>query len=182
VSFHRRSSGRLLILLTGVSSEAARLTADPKKSRVPIPDRIYQESVPKLHTSIQYKRLTGKVPILLPGVTGELIAKRDDIAAFPLVQSPGRPDVIDFSFSYNEDGLGILVKKEVSTSILFFSFLPFSLLFSSFVSFSLLFSLFGVFFFVFCDLCFLCLCVPRFCASASILSEQQAAFVSPLVS
>jgi hypothetical protein len=32
------------------------------------------------------------------------------------VQSPGRPDVIDLSLSYNEDGLGILVKKQVSFS------------------------------------------------------------------
>ncbi|GAQ88650.1 glutamate receptor [Klebsormidium nitens] len=50
------------------------------------------------------------------GVTGELIAKRADIAAFPLVQSPGRPDYIDMSYSYNEAGLGILVKKQISSS------------------------------------------------------------------
>lgn len=53
-------------------------------------------------------------PFFLTGITGELISGRADIAAFPLVQSPGRPDVIDLSLSYNEDGLGILVKKQVS--------------------------------------------------------------------
>lgn len=48
------------------------------------------------------------------GVTGELIAGRADIAAFPLVQAPGRPSVIDLTYSYYESGLGVLVQKEVS--------------------------------------------------------------------
>jgi hypothetical protein len=134
--------GRISILLTGISGKFACWTAEREKSRVPILDRFYRESVRELCTSYYYKRLAGKVPILLPGVTGELIAKRADITAFPLVQSPGRPDVIDFSFSYNEDGLGILVKKEASTSILFFCLSPFfffSFVLSHFLFVSLLF-------------------------------------------
>ncbi len=44
------------------------------------------------------------------GVMGELTSERADIAAFPLSVVLPRPAVVDFSYSYLNGGIGILVR------------------------------------------------------------------------
>ncbi|GAQ82471.1 glutamate receptor [Klebsormidium nitens] len=50
------------------------------------------------------------------GVTGELLAGRADIAVFPIARGVGPSSVIDLTYTYDELGLQMLVKQELTSA------------------------------------------------------------------